>query len=238
MVFSDHNCWESYKSSFLSESNSGTGNVFIGLQVGSRESAFCVEVGARPFLRQDLDTTGFFAFYGDCERAEAYVKEMQSFEFALDVASTERRGFGGLQSHPLNSAGQRTGVTMKRYSRTRDLLVFSLCGSILASTMDCSASRPVDQLHYVPADEAIEITTQSGREHRFQSWRIVRDSLLLGINDDTYTWIRIDSLKTVSRIETTSSILKTAVMVVGISTGIYLAWYFVRAARSPVPSVR
>ncbi len=85
--------WESYKSSFMSESENGIGNPFIGLEIGSRESAFYGELGARPFLRQDLGAMGFPGFYGDYERAEAYIKEMQSFECALNIASTERQGF-------------------------------------------------------------------------------------------------------------------------------------------------
>ena len=85
--------WESYSSPFGSDSKNGVGNAFIGLEIGSRESAFFGEVGTRPFLRQDLGAMGFPGFYGDYERAEAYIKETQSFEFALNVVSTEQQGF-------------------------------------------------------------------------------------------------------------------------------------------------
>ena len=85
--------WETSRNPISEISANDIGNMFIGIEIGSPESWIFGEVGARPFLRQEMKTSMIGGYLGDFDRFEAYYREVTTYELALNVASTERKGF-------------------------------------------------------------------------------------------------------------------------------------------------
>ena len=85
--------WETQNNPIASSTKNGFGNVFVGLEVGTISSPFFLDLGARPFLKQDVMVSGFGGYYGDFDRCEAYLQEMISYRLGVNIASTERHGF-------------------------------------------------------------------------------------------------------------------------------------------------
>lgn len=81
---------ETVSSQFGSSTLSGLGNVFLGLEVRFTGIPVFGEFGFRPSTRNEV--TGFGSYYGDFERAEAYLKELTTFHFAVNFISSEDRG--------------------------------------------------------------------------------------------------------------------------------------------------
>lgn len=122
---------------------------------------------------------------------------------------------------------------MTPYPKSRAALIFLLCGAILASSTGCSVTRTVANPGELPSDATIDLTTHSGRQYRFDTWHVVGDSLLVGTDQTSVIWLRIDSIKTISPVhDPTTTILKGSIMVLGIAGGTALLWYVVRAITS------
>lgn len=85
--------WETQNNPFASSTKNGFGNIFVGVEAGALGSPFYIDLGARPFLKQDVTVSGFGGYFGDFDRGEAYFAELTSYQLGLNIASTERRGF-------------------------------------------------------------------------------------------------------------------------------------------------
>lgn len=85
--------WETMQSPYQDESNKSVGNPYLGVEIGGHESWIFGEIGARPFMRQEMDISGMGGYFGDFDRFEAYFREVVSYQLAVNVAATMRTGF-------------------------------------------------------------------------------------------------------------------------------------------------
>ncbi|MGB2867422.1 MAG: hypothetical protein WBD36_03135, partial [Bacteroidota bacterium] len=85
---------EKISSPFFSESQSQVGNPYLGFEISSEGFPVFAELGFRPMLvTSQKSSVSFGAVFGDFERAEAYLEDLTTFQFALNVASPGRQGF-------------------------------------------------------------------------------------------------------------------------------------------------
>ena len=85
---------EKISNPYFSDSKNQLGNPYLGFEIGSEGFPVYAELGLRPMVVKSPDSyVSFGGVFGDFERAEAYLEDLTTFQFALNVASPERQGF-------------------------------------------------------------------------------------------------------------------------------------------------
>jgi hypothetical protein len=98
-------------------------------------------------------------------------------------------------------------------------------------TIGCSTVNTISNWKEIQNDHPILVTTRSGKEYRLDKWRIYNDSIIVSLQTDMPKVFLKDSIATLATINNnTTKVLKTTFTVVGITAGVILIIYLVRAA--------
>lgn len=68
--------WASQSYPYASVSKKGLGNLFVGVEIGNIDFRVFGELGAQPFVKQDLGASELSRYYGDFDRFEGFEKKL------------------------------------------------------------------------------------------------------------------------------------------------------------------